>query len=404
MNKVQTGISRLSADRSFQQLCTGNLGLLMHSASVDDKFRSTVEIINALFPGQLTKLFGPQHGIVTDVQDNMVESDHTIHPHFKLPIYSLYSETRIPTKEMLSDLDTLIIDLQDVGTRVYTYISTLQLVLTAIDQYQLDLKVIILDRPNPANGLLIEGNILEPEFRSFVGMLPIPMRHAMTIGEIARFILQELKLDIELIVIPLVNWTREMSYQDTGLPWINPSPNLSTADSALTFPGTVLFEGTNISEGRGTTRALELIGHPSIQDPYKLKQDFLQFIGPYQKELQLLGFELRPIYFMPTFQKHQGEQCGGWQIHITDPLIAPSWKLCQLLCYFLYHHSEINFTWNRAPYEYEFEKLAIDLINGSDKIRHWIEQRQDIMRLEELAEKNLEDFKEKRNAVLLYQT
>lgn len=398
MNKVQTGLEQLKNSIDFQKLCTGDIGLLFHNASVDQNFQSTATLCKQLFGTNLKKLFGPQHGIVSDVQDNMVESDHFIHPHYQIPVYSLYSETRKPTRQMLEGLDSLIIDLQDVGTRVYTYISTVQLLLEAISEYKLETKVIMLDRPNPARGDLIEGNILEREFSSFVGMLPIPMRHGMTLGEVARFIINEKKLDIELTIVPMQRWHREMTYNDTGLSWVNPSPNLSTAESAITFCGTVLFEGTNISEGRGTTRALELIGHPDIKNPFELKEEFTKFLA----DCHLYGYELRPIFFEPTFQKHHKEQCGGFQLHITDSSLFHSWKLGQLLCHFLYHHSQIDFQWNTKPYEYEFDRLAIDLINGTDKIRKWIENRGNLEELQEIEMSERETFLHKRENVLLY--
>ncbi len=398
MNKVQTGIETLISKQKFQDICTGNLALLYHSASVTSSFQSTLEVVNELFPNRLKKLFGPQHGVVSDVQDNMVESSHSNHPHFNLPVYSLYSETRKPTSEMLAGIDTLLIDLQDVGTRVYTYISTLQLLLESIAEHKLNIKVIILDRPNPIGGTITEGNILQAGFTSFVGMLPIPMRHGMTFGEVGLFIKNHLNLDVNLSIIPLKNWTREMSFIHTALPWVNPSPNLATSNSALTFPATVLFEGTNISEGRGTTRSLEVIGHPDIKDPFKLKAEFLEFI----KEFNLEGFILRPLYFVPTFQKHCQSQCGGFHIHVTDPSKFQAWLLGQLLCYFLYHHSEIDFQWNNNPYEYEFNSIAIDLINGSDQIRNWIEKKEELSHIFKIEKLNQALFHKQRSAVLQY--
>lgn len=398
MDKVQTGVETLISDPNFQAKCNGRLGLLYHSASVTRTYESTLEVLLGLFPGRIKKLYGPQHGIVSDVQDNMVESDHFNHPHFKLPVYSLYSETRKPTKEMLEGIDTLIIDLQDVGTRVYTYISTLQLICEAITEYRFKIDIVILDRPNPVGGDIIEGNILDSKFSSFVGMLPIPMRHAMTFGEIGLFIKKHLTLDINITVVPLKRWKRSMSFDQTNLPWVNPSPNLPTINGALVFPGTVLFEGTNMSEGRGTTRSLEVVGHPDIKDPFALKQEFVKFIAPFN----LTGFELRPLYFMPTFQKHQAEQCGGFHIHVTDHSAFHAWKLGQLLCYFFYHHPEINFKWNTNRYEYESDILAIDLINGNDIVRNWIEQKEELKNIDTIEQKSQKAFREIRKSVLLY--
>ena len=398
MDKVQTGVETLISELNFQDRCKGNLGLLYHSASVTSSYESTLEVLLKIFPDRVKKLFGPQHGIVSDVQDNMVESDHFSHPHFNLPVYSLYSETRKPTKEMLEGIDTLIIDLQDVGTRVYTYISTLQLICASITDYKLNIDIVILDRPNPVGGTIIEGNVLESKFTSFVGMLPIPMRHGMTFGEVGLFIKSHLKLDLNITVVPLRKWKRTMSFDQTGLPWINPSPNLPTINSALVFPGTVLFEGTNISEGRGTTRSLEVVGHPDIKDPFALKKEFLRSIDPFE----ITGYELRPLYFIPTFQKHQGVQCGGFHIHVTDKSSFKAWKLGQLLCYFFYHHSEIDFKWNIERYEYEPAVLAIDLINGTDKVRNWIEKKENIRNINAIEQERQEAFMETRKSILLY--
>ena len=259
MSKLTLGIENL---HSYAASINGNIGLLCHSASVSRDLRHSVDIVKEVFGDRLVKLFGPQHGFVTDVQDNMVETADFFHPHYQLPVYSLYGETRHPTKKMLEGIETLIIDLQDVGTRVYTYIQTLSLCLQECAKE--NIKVVILDRPNPIGGDIIEGSILEETFKSFVGLHEILQRHGLTMGEMAHFIKNKINLKIDLEVIPMTNWSRCMSYGDTGLHWVNPSPNLSTSHSAYSFVGSVLFEGTNISEGRGTTRALETIGHPNI--------------------------------------------------------------------------------------------------------------------------------------------
>ncbi|MEI8347233.1 MAG: DUF1343 domain-containing protein, partial [Pseudomonadota bacterium] len=356
---VLTGLGNLIQNVSLQKKIKGNIAYLCHSASVTADFTHGIIHLQKIFKKRLTKLLGPQHGLVTNVQDNMVESVNFLHPYFELPVYSLYSHTRKPTPEMLEGIDTLIVDLQDVGTRVYTYISTLGLCLEACAP--LGIEVVVLDRPNPVGGEIIEGSMLQEEFQSFVGFRPMPMRHGMTMGEMALFY-QKLYFPVaKLSVIPMKGWKRKMFWKDTGLPWVNPSPNLTTPDSALTFVGTVLFEGTNISEGRGTTRSLEIIGHPDIE-PFS----FLEKLHPHLKKAKLEGFVLRPLYFQPTFQKHAGKSCGGFQIHVTDPLKFRPWKLGQLLCQQLYQHLGQAFEWKAPPYEYEYEKLPIDLINGSD--------------------------------------
>jgi uncharacterized protein YbbC (DUF1343 family) len=259
----------------------------------------------------------------------MVESDHYVHPYFKIPVYSLYSETRVPSDKMLEGIDHLFVDLQDVGCRVYTYIYTLTLLLEKCANKNIE--VIVLDRPNPINGVDIEGNILEHEFKSFVGLHPIPMRHGMTIGEVA-LMHQKLwsKEKTKLKVIKMHNWKREMFFEDTKLPWILPSPNLARSESACTFPATVLFEGTNLSEGRGTTQPLEIVGHPKIE-PFSFYENHFSKVV---KNSKLEGFAPRPITFLPTFQKHSNKVCGGIQIHIINKKIFKPWRVGQLVLRF----------------------------------------------------------------------
>jgi uncharacterized protein YbbC (DUF1343 family) len=395
MNQVITGIEVLAHNETEQKGVIGNIGVLCHAASITSKFDHTITILKSIFKDRLKAIYGPQHGFVTDVQDNMVESDNFIHPHFKIPVYSLYSQTRIPTKEMLQNIDTMIIDLQDVGTRVYTYISTLALTMKACGEC--GIKVIVLDRPNPVGGLIIEGNVREDQFFSFVGHHKIPMRHAMTIGEIALFTQQICGIKCELDIVEMRNWKRAMFFSDTGLPWVLPSPNLPTSEGALTFVGTVIFEGTNISEGRGTTRSLEIVGHPAL-NPYELKEELdLQF-----KKYNLQGFCLRPINFFPTFQKHVGVTCRGFQIHPTDNQLFRPWSVAQLLLQTFYKILDNKFSWNEEPYEYEYKHKAIDLINGSKAIRKWVEGQESFEKLQSLELKGHKNFIEQRKQVLLY--
>ena len=396
MDKVVLGIESLSLSKKLQDSVKGNIALLCHRASLDSNFRESADHLKSIFGSRLKKLFGPQHGIVTDVQDNMVESDHSTHPYYNLPVYSLYGDTRKPTEEMLKGIDSIVVELQDVGTRVYTYISTLELFMEEISGR--DIKILVLDRPNPLGGEIIEGNILDQNFKSFVGMQSIPMRHAMTMGEIATLIKNQNHLDIDLEIITLKGWKRRSFFQDLSLPWVNPSPNLPTAEGAQVFPGSVLFEGTNISEGRGTTRSLELIGHPSIINPYLLKDKFLKKIEP----LNLSGFELRPSFFLPMFQKHQNKSCGGFHIHITSLEKFRPWSVGQLLCHFLYHELGDDFKWNESPYEYEYDRLAIDMINGTDLIRQWIETDQDYNELKNIETCEHSHFFNARDNSLIY--
>lgn len=394
--QVITGLQRLIDEPELRNTIKGNIGLLCHSASVSNDLKVAIEVFQSIFGDRFKKAFGPQHGFVSDVQDNMVETDHYQHPYFKIPIYSLYSETREPSDEMLEGIDTFVIDLQDVGTRVYTYITTMCYILKACSKKQI--KVVILDRPNPVGGEMIEGAILEEELTSFVGCMPIAQRHAMTMGEVAQFARSYFDLDIDLEVIKMKNWSRSQFFFQTKLAWINPSPNLATPDSAITFCGTVLFEGTNFSEGRGTTRALELIGHPSLE-PYSFYEQLEQKL----KNLDWFdSFKLRPTVFMPTFQKHANKPCGGFQIHVSDPKRFKSWYLSQILCQELYHHNEIKFSWSTHKYEYRFDKLAIDLINGTEKVKQWVEQNQSLEELIKIETISMDLFIKRRQKSLLY--
>lgn len=392
---VLNGLDRLINEKSEQNKIEGNFGYLCHSASVDRNLQLGVIGLQKVFGKRLVKIFGPQHGFVTDVQDNMVESKHYIHPYFKIPILSLYSETRIPTDEMLEGIDTMVVDLQDVGTRVYTYITTLGLLMKKCEEKKI--KVVVLDRPNPVGGLQVEGNVLQQGFNSFVGHHKIPQRHGLTMAEVGLLTKKYYTPNCRFDTVLMQGWKREMYYQQTQLPWINPSPNLPTMDGAITFCGTVLFEGTNISEGRGTTRSLEIIGHPMIE-PFAMAERFNKELA----KTDLTGFVLRPLCFMPTFQKHKDTACGGFQIHVTDPQRFKSWHLSQMLCHLLAKELGTNFEFHQRPYEYEHNRLAIDLINGTDKIRHWVFESGKMGDLLELEKMGMKEYLEQKNSVHLY--
>lgn len=395
MAKVYTGLERLKEEKNLYQKYKGNVGYLCHSASVDGHYQHGLFSLRQLFGKRLMKIFSPQHGFVGDVQDNMIESDHFVHPYFQLPVYSLYSETRKPTVEMLEGLDHIFIDLQDVGTRIYTYIYTATLMMEACAEK--DVEVVILDRANPIDGKTIEGNLLDLNYASFVGRHPLPVRHGLTLGEVAVMAQKHWGIDCSLEVIKMQSWERWMYYEDTGLPWVMPSPNLPTVEAAFTFVGTVLFEGTNISEGRGTTRSLEIIGHPDIE-PYS----FAEILWPVMAKAELSGFVLRPISFLPTFQKHHNKPCGGYQIHITDRGKFKPWALCQLLCREFYHHLGVKFQWKQPPYEYEYQKMPVDLINGNNQLRLWVEENGSLERLNEIEGTGRDEFLEKRKEILMY--
>jgi uncharacterized protein YbbC (DUF1343 family) len=363
---MKTGLDNLLTSAQAQGLIRGRIGYLSHAASVSWRMENGLDELVGLFGKRVVKAFGPQHGFGSVVQDNMIETSHTVHPFWNIPVYSLYGETRKPSEEMLDGIDTLIIDLQDVGTRVYTYIWTLYLMMEACTGS--GIRIVILDRPNPIGGIVTEGNLPQTEWYSFVCMAPIPMRHGKTIGELAVWFKDLNHWDIDLQVIGMSGWERSMLWTDTGRLWVNPSPNLPTSEGCLVYPGTVMIEGTVLSEGRGTTRSLEQFGHPAI-DPYKIRKEVVQYLDANN----LHGMVLRPVHFQPAFHKFVGEVCGGYQIHVTDPWIFQPWKTMVYLLKFLYHHSSIHPFWSTKPYEYQFDGLSFDWINGTDQVRKWIE-------------------------------
>lgn len=392
---TQTGLARLAAERQWQETLPGRMGYLCHSASVLENVEHGAAVLKRLFGNRLRALFAPQHGLATDAQDNMIESPHFFHRHFQLQVYSLYSESRVPTPEMLEDIDHLVIDLQDNGARVYTYIWTMALALEACGKA--GVSVTLLDRPNPLGGQRVEGNISELPYRSIIGWFPLPMRHGMTAGEIALFALKHWGISCELQVIPMQGWQRAMPFGATGLPWVFPSPNFPSLDTACVYPGTVLFEGTNLSEGRGTVRPFELIGHPQL-DAHR----FAEQCHGAMEEAGIRGCRLRPATFVPTFDKFEKEACHGFQLHITDPENFRPWLAGQFLLRELYRELGARFAWRRPPFEYVYDQLPIDLLNGSEQPRLWVERQGSIEELLALEAKGQEEFLEKRKAVLLY--
>lgn len=392
---VQTGLDRLLHEPSLQDQIQGNIGYLCHSASVDAQLRHGALGLKALFRDRLKALFAPQHGFATDAQDNMIESPHFFHPYFQVPVYSLYSETRVPTPEMLEEIDTLIIDLQDNGTRVYTYIWTLVLALEACANA--GVHIVVLDRPNPLNGIRVEGNISSLEFRSIIGWNPLPMRHGMTIGEVARYAVQTWEIPAKLQVIPMRGWSRDMSFPHTALPWVLPSPNFPTLDTASVYPGTVLIEGTYLSEGRGTTRPFELVGHPTLQ-----AYTFVDYFHEIMKKYAVQGVTLRPAAFVPTFDKYHDQPCHGFQVHVTNVQSFKPWEFGQLLLQGLYAFLGSDFSWRQPPFEYVYDQLPIDLLNGSAQPRLWVEQQAPLQELLEIERRDYPVFLSNRSIALLY--
>jgi uncharacterized protein YbbC (DUF1343 family) len=360
MTAVQTGLDVLLAEDAAR-LRGRRVGLLAHPASIDGELRHAVPLLHRALGRDLRALFGPQHGLRGETQDNMVEWEGYQDPVTGLPVRSLYGEHRKPTPAMLADLDVLVVDLQDVGARYYTFVWTLLHCLEACAEQ--GKAVVVLDRPNPLGGA-VEGNVLDPAYRSFVGLAPLPMRHGLTIGECALWLCRHFALDVALEVVPLCGWRRDQRFEDTGLPWVMPSPNLPTVEAAVVYPGACLLEGTELSEGRGTTRPFEILGAPWL-DPDRLVAD---------RDLHgLPGVVLRPLHFQPTFQKHAGRLCGGVQVHVTDRrAFRPVWTYLALLVAIRRLWPE-DFTWRQPPYEYEHEKLPIDILAGGTELREAVE-------------------------------
>ena len=338
-----------------QKFRGARIGALLHPASVSSKLEHSSRILERhngdLF--RLAAFFGPQHGFLGQTQDNMVEWKSYEHPRFHIPVYSLYGEQREPTAEMLKNLDVLLVDLQDIGARYYTFIWTMYLCMRACEKE--GVAVVVLDRPNPINGVTTEGPVLDSNYRSFVGMHPIPVRHGKTIGELAQQFRDEAFPECRLSILPMENWKRAMWFDQTGLPWIMPSPNMPTVETATVYPGLCLLEGTNISEGRGTTRPFEIFGAPFI-DAEALCQEL--------NKLKLPGVFFRENYFQPTFHKFAGQLCGGAQIHTIDREAFHSFQTGIEIIRLVRKLYPDSFGWRQPPYEYETEKLPIELLLG----------------------------------------
>lgn len=359
--RVRMGLEVLLEDRAGE-LRGARLGLMAHPASVAADLEHAAERILAHGELELVALFGPQHGVRGEKQDNMVESPSFRDARTGLPVHSLYAEVRKPTPEMLSGLDVLLYDLQDVGVRVYTFVWTMVLALEACAEAGVAFRV--LDRPNPIGGVLREGPLLREGFESFVGLKPVPLRHGLTAGELAGWANAEFGIGAQLEVVPCDGWRRALWFDQTGLLYVPPSPNLPTLDSCTVYPGMVLVEGTNLSEGRGTTRPFEIVGAPFL-DPYALREALEAFALP--------GCRFRPCWFEPTFQKHAGRMCGGVQIHVTDREAFRPVATAVALLRAARDLAPSDFAWRPPPYEYEEEKLPIDILWGGTGLREGID-------------------------------
>jgi uncharacterized protein YbbC (DUF1343 family) len=387
---VRLGLEKLLEENSA--LVSGErVALICNQASVDHGFRHAADLLHDHPDIRLTALFGPQHGIRGDVQDNMIETAHGLDRMTGLPVYSLYSETREPTQSMVEAVDVLVFDMQDVGCRIYTFAYTMANCMRAARRF--GKRVVVCDRPNPINGLGVNGNVLEPEQASFVGLFPLPTRHGMTIGELARLFNRHFELGCELEVIAMDGWARDNWMDQTDAPWVMPSPNMPTLDSATVFPGTVHFEGTQISEGRGTTRPFELIGAP-----YIVPEEYAGALNA----IGLPGVFFRSCVFQPTFQKHGGVSCGGVQIHVTDreqfePVITGV-----AMVRTAYEMYKDDFRWKDPPYEYVYDRNPFDVISGTTRTREAIEKGTSLTEIREGWQPALQQFKAVRAEYLLY--
>lgn len=388
---VHTGIDRL--EKAWPKtLKTANIGLLVHPASINNTFIHSTELFFKTKKCKLTALFGPQHGIGGETQDNMVEWEGARDPVTGLPVYSLYGKSRKPLPGMLKNTDAIVIDMQDIGARYYTFIWTMALVMEACQEHKK--AVIVLDRPNPVGGEMTEGPVLLPGYASFVGLRSLPVRHGMTIAEIALYLKDVYYPLLDLNIISMKGWKRHMWFDDTGLPWVPPSPNMPTLETATVYPGMCLLEATNLSEGRGTTRPFEIFGAPFINPDILAKR---------LAKIRLPGVVFRPLNFLPTFQKHAGRLCGGCQIHVTDRKKFKPFKSAAAILQLVRELYPNNFLWNKPPYEYEERLLPIDILAGSDRFRKDIERGTDLGAMETCWKKELSDFDRKiRKKYLIY--
>ncbi|MGB7070453.1 MAG: DUF1343 domain-containing protein [Pyrinomonadaceae bacterium] len=392
MNEQRTrlGVEVLLNER-VGQLRGQRIGLVCNQASILPDFSHVADVFGGRTEFKLTTLFGPQHGIRGDVQDNMIETAHSIDEKTGLPVYSLYSETREPTEEMLANLDAIVFDMQDVGCRIYTFVYTMANCMRAAKMF--GKKVIVCDRPNPINGVAVEGSVTETEFTSFVGQFEIPTRHGMTCGELACLFNDHFGIGCDLEVVRMEGWRREMWFEDTRLPWVLPSPNIPTVDTCVVFPATVHVEGTELSEGRGTTKPFELNGAPFI-DPNAWVAELEKY--------NFAGVAFRQAFFRPTFQKWAEKTCGGVQIHVTDRRVFTPVIVGIAMIKTAYDLYTEHFQWKQTAYEYVFDKNPFDVVSGTDKIRKGIESGLTLSEIEDSWIEELTKFDRTRKGFMLY--
>lgn len=389
MPRVESGLEVL-LHRRGGLLAGARVGLVAHQASVDARLEHAAPLLADSRRWRLVRLFAPEHGLWGAAQDH-AHIRSTRDPVTGLPVLSLYGERRAPTPAMLRGLDALVVDLQDVGARYYTFIWTTALAMAACARA--GVRVVVLDRPNPLGGRIVEGNVPDPAFASFVGLYPLPARHGLTIGEVAAYLRAEHGLRCDLTVVPMRGWRRDMRWEDTGLPWVAPSPNMPTPDTARVYPGGCLIEGTNLSEGRGTTRPFEWVGAPYL-DPVAWAERL-------ERE-RIPGARFRPLRFAPTFHKWAGRLCGGVQVHVTDPDRFPPFLAGLALIATARRLAPRAFRWKRPPYEFERRRLPIDILCGTSAIREGIERGVPLAALARAWEPALRRWRARAARVRLY--
>ncbi|MBI5524937.1 MAG: DUF1343 domain-containing protein [Deltaproteobacteria bacterium] len=386
---VIPGISRFRIPRGRRV----DAALVCNQASVDPRLRRTADIVAALPGVRLRWLLGPEHGLC-GVEQDMVGVGHSTDGPTGVPVVSLYGSapsSLAPPKRVLEDVDVLIFDLQDIGSRYYTFFSTLVHCMRACAAA--GARMVVLDRPNPLGGVAVEGNGVESGFESFVGIHDMPVRHGMTVGEMALMVNAEAGIGCDLRVVPMRGWQRGMDFSDTRLPWVAPSPNMSAPTTALVYPGMCLFEGTHLSEGRGTTRPFELFGAPFV-DPFALCRRL--------ESLKLPGVAFRPDFFKPQFHKFAGQVCGGAQAHVTDARTFRPYLSGVAVLAAVKRLWPNEFRWRTEPYEFVGDRPAIDLLTGTDKVRMWVDEGRPLREFRAFFDKGAAAFKKRRKQFLLY--
>ena len=394
---VRSGLDRLLAEE-IHQLVGRRVGLICNASSITSDLRHAADVLAAREDVGLVQLFGPEHGIRGDAQDMIAVGGSPVDPITGLPLHSLYGqreESLWPPEDLVADLDVLVFDIQDVGARYYTYVYTMAHAMEVAGR--VDVPVIVCDRPNPIGGHLVEGNIVQDGYRSFVGRYKLPNRHGMTAGELARYFQGEEGIQCETVVIEMEGWHRSMYFEDTGLPWVLPSPNMPTVDTAVVYPGGCFFEGTLLYEGRGQTRPFEVGGAPYIDGQVWADETTRELT-----EAGYSGFHLRPLIFRPTFHKHVGQSCGGVQIHVTDREAFRPVMVSVALLKTAWRCWPEAVRWRTLTYEFVADPIAIDLLGGSEALRREVEQDVPLQDIQKRWDEERAEFDERRARYLLY--